>query len=349
MTVWLHDVSSQPGGKELTVIAVPGTVALEQIERNVAYSGLPAVQREILQDLRAKLDAGQLDGPQPDRKDLVGMGLARVVGVGHFEGMVQAAKEGNREPWAERPEAAKLSLLVDLAQEAGPPGAYTLSVIEREVDYDRLPPWRREMLEGLRERHDRGEFDGENPNPHYMGDRVNLALRLAELEARIEDYKHLGDQDRDLGRYHRWGDLLEEAKFDEIMWEIRALHLESEVAAYHILHREVDMARLPEEQRREFLEGRGAEQDSGGASEEPMPTGKEAEALYAEWREDYAARARELAKQDARQLMEAIGSLENRSGEATKPHPSPSEIAERNRGKPAAEKGQQYEKDRGRE
>jgi len=57
-----------------------------------------------------------------------------------------------------------------------------------------------------------------------------------------------------------------------------------------------------------------------GFDEEPMLTGKEAEALHAEIR----------------------------SGEATKPLPSPSEIVEGNRDTAATEKGQHQEKDRGR-
>jgi hypothetical protein len=113
---------------------------------------LPSVQREILQDLRAGLSGPRIDGAQPDHDEQVKMGLARVVGIGHFDGMVQAAKENNDRPWAERLEAEKVRLLVNLAVEAGPPGAYTLAAIEREVDYDRLPPWRRDGLERLRER-----------------------------------------------------------------------------------------------------------------------------------------------------------------------------------------------------
>ena len=63
--------------------------------------------------------------------------------------------------------------------------------------------------------------------------------------------------------------------------------------------------------------------------DDPVPRGKQAEALYAEWREDYAARARESAVQ---------------------PYPSPSEIAERNRGKPAEpDRVQDRDKDRGRD
>src|SRR5437763_1486259 len=80
------DATTDRGDDALEVIAVPGTAALEMVERHVDYAGLPATQREMLQDLRAKLDAGQVGGERPDRKDLVGLALARVVGVGEFDG-----------------------------------------------------------------------------------------------------------------------------------------------------------------------------------------------------------------------------------------------------------------------
>ena len=242
---------------------VPGVAALAAIEREVDYAGLPAVQREMLQDLRARLNAGQFGGEQ----DLAGMALARIVGVGEFEGMLTSWKESDDRPWAEVPEAVKVRVIVDVAQQAGPPGAYTLAVIEREVDYSKLPPWRREAMEGLRARLDRGELDGENPNPAYRGDRAELALRLAELDARVEEDKRIGlVESRD--RRIPWQSLVEEEKFDLIMGEIRELHLESESGAYGVLTREVDMTRPPEG-RREF-EGSRSENAMGSPDRDAL-------------------------------------------------------------------------------
>ena len=198
---------------------------------------------------------GRLGGPQPDQKDLVRMGLARVVGVGAFDQRLKEWKESEDRPWAEMPEDVKVRVLVDLAQDAGPPGAYTLEAIYREVDRSKVSPWRREALDGLRDRLDHGELDGENPNPLYQGDRAELALRMAELEARIEDDKRIGlVESRD--RRTPWRELGEEQKYDLILGNIDELHLGSEASAYLVLAREVDLTRLPEPTRREFEESR---------------------------------------------------------------------------------------------
>ncbi len=247
---------------------VLGVAALAAIEREVDYAGLPTVQREMLEDLRARLDAGQFGGEQPEHKDLAGRALARIVGIGQFEQGLGEWKENEDRPWAEVPEAVKVRVIVDVAQEAGPPGAYTLRAIEREVDYDRLPPWRREALEGLRARLDRGELDGESPDPSYQGDRAELALRLAELDARVEEDKRIGlVESRD--RRIPWQALGEGEKFDLIMGDIRELHLESESGAYGVLVREVDMTRAPEERRREF-EGSRSENAMGSPDRDAL-------------------------------------------------------------------------------
>jgi Ankyrin repeats (3 copies)/Ankyrin repeats (many copies) len=47
--------------------SVPGAYLLNTIEAMVDYDRLPTAQRELLEDLRAKLDAGKLDGPQATR------------------------------------------------------------------------------------------------------------------------------------------------------------------------------------------------------------------------------------------------------------------------------------------
>jgi hypothetical protein len=247
-----RDVDSPDGSEGLEIIRVPGVTVLAEVEAHVDYARLPAVQRDMLEALRRRLDAGPPGDAQPDRKDFVAMRLARIVGVGHLDRMVQTAKESDVRPWAGMPEAEKARVLVDLAAEAGAPGGYALRVVEREVDYDLLPPWRRAALAELRARFDRGALDSENANPLYQGDRAELALRLAELEARVEDAKHIGDADPDPGRYRRWEDLHEEVKLDFILREMRELRLETESATYFVIDREVDIAHVPDKDRREF-------------------------------------------------------------------------------------------------
>jgi hypothetical protein len=223
--------------------AVPGAAVLAAIEREVDYDRLPVAQREMLLELRAKLDAGHLDGPQPDHNDLAGTALARIVGVGQFDRRLGAWKESDEWSWGELAEDSKVRWMVDLAQEVSPPGAYALAAIERDVDYDKLPSWRREALEGLRARLEAGELDGENPNPPYQGDRAEYALRLAMLDAGVEDHKRFGILDNN-GESGAWQELNEEQKFDRIMWDIRKLGLESEPTAYRVIGREVDLTRV---------------------------------------------------------------------------------------------------------
>jgi hypothetical protein len=153
------------------------------------------------------------------------------------------------------PDDVKIQVIVELAEVAGPPGAYTLEAIFREVDRSKLPPWRREALDGLRDRLGHGELGGENPNPLYQGDRAELALRFAELEVRIEDFKQLGVPD---GRGARlaWRELAEGVKFDLILREVDELHLGAEASAFYVIDREVDMTRVPGETRSEFEESR---------------------------------------------------------------------------------------------
>ncbi len=104
---------------------------------------------------------------------------------------------------------------------------------------------------------DRGELAGENPNPMYQDDRAGLALRLCELEARIEDLKHAGDDDWDPDRYRRWEHCLEEVKCRAVLEEVEALGLTTEQAAYEIL-REVDLHEMPEEDQRHVEAARDA-------------------------------------------------------------------------------------------
>jgi len=236
------------------VIRVPGRIALEMVERNVDYAGLLPAQRERLEALRTSLDAGRLGEESPAGEDPVALGLARAMGIGDFEERLKVLKDDEERPWAEVPEDVKVRVLVELATETGPPGAYVLEVITRETDPVRLPKWRREALEGLRAARPRRTRRRESQSCR-SGRPCDLALRLAELEARIKDLKHIGDDDPDPGRYRRWSDLAEEARLDEIMWEARKLHLESEPAAYAVIARAVDLAQLPVETRQEFERG----------------------------------------------------------------------------------------------
>ena len=202
---------------------------------HVDYAGLPPVQRAMLEDLRARVDADGPDDPRPDRKDGAALALARIVGVGELDERLAELKADEERPWAEVPEGVKVRVLVELAAEAGAPGRYALEVIEREVDADRLLPWRWAALEDLRGRFDRGTLDGENANPRDPGDRAGLALRLAELAARVEDARHSGIADADPGRPCPWDDLDEGVKLGLILHEIRELGLESESAAYSVV------------------------------------------------------------------------------------------------------------------
>jgi hypothetical protein len=266
MIVRLEAESFDPGAAGPRVISLPGAVALEAVERHVDYAGLPAAQRELLQDLRAGLDTGRFNTPPSGHRDLLVDGLGRVVGVGHLEGMLQAAREGEGRSWAGRPEAEKVKAIVGQSVETAAPGGYTLAMIEREVDYSGLPPWRREALEGLRDRLDRGEFGGGSGDRLDLDGRADAALRLAELEARVEDEKRLGAPDRD-GKRWPWRELTEEQKLGEIEMEIAELHLGSEPKAYDVISREADMSRVPEERRRAFEEGRLEAQETRAITE----------------------------------------------------------------------------------
>ena len=284
MNVWLGEASFDQGAVGPRVIAVPGAAKLEAVERNIDYAALPAVQREMLEDLRARLDAGQLEGAQTDHKDLVGMGLARVVGVGEFEQGLKWCKEEEDRPWAEVPEGVKVRVPVDLSQVHGPPGAYVLEAIKREVDYGQLPSWRREALEGLRTRLDRGELSGGTRDPLDLDGHVDVAVRLAELKARIEDEKRFASLDGP-ERPVVWQELGEDEKFDRIVREIRDLQLESESAAYYVLGREVDMRGVPQEQRR-VVEDSQAEARPGSAESEPDAFDRVVTNLRQEWYDD---------------------------------------------------------------
>jgi hypothetical protein len=90
---------------------------------------------------------------------------------------------------------------------------------------------------------------GPDPNPSDTGDPAGIAGRLAELEARIGDYQQRGAPDG-AGARRPWGELGERRKLYEIAFEIDELHLGSDPRAHAILAREVDLDRVPEEERR---------------------------------------------------------------------------------------------------
>jgi hypothetical protein len=267
--------------------ALPGEQALVAIERCVDYDKLPPLQREMLQDVREQLDAGQLAAEhQGSRMDRTWISLNWITGIETFERWLERYKaEGlydlpSNIPWAEVPETEKVSSLVGLASHDGPPGEHALAAIEREVDYDRLPPWRRQALEGIRARLDAGELEGHHTRD--LWDRANYALRLAELEARVEDYKHFGGQDN-WGVHRHWQDFSEVEKLDRIVWESGDLHLHSEPRLYEIIDRDVDLTRVPDGRRR------GIESNRETVSIGPEEYQRRKEAKYAPPNEAAAA------------------------------------------------------------
>jgi hypothetical protein len=108
---------------------VPGAEALSAIERNVDYAGLPDHQREMLQNLRARLDAGQLAEPLPGHRDRVEMALSYIVGSAEFEEGLRSLKENRDLPWAELPENVKVNVLRDMEHRVDPAA---LAAIEKE-------------------------------------------------------------------------------------------------------------------------------------------------------------------------------------------------------------------------
>jgi hypothetical protein len=247
---------------------VPGSVTLQAIEREVDEARLPEFTQEMLRALRANLADGHLDGPHPKHNmDRAWMALRDIVAASELELMVETiTQEGGL--WRPIPEDDKAGMIVNLGVAAGSPGTHTLAAIEREVDYDGLSPWRREALQGVRLRLDRGELDGESPDPVYRGDRVNTTLRLAEFEARVQDFKQIGVGDDEV-TLRRWRDLSEGEKFDRIMDEVVGLYLGSESRAYEIIAREVDMTRAPEDPPRQF-EGSRSESALGNPDRDDL-------------------------------------------------------------------------------
>ncbi len=171
---------------------------------------------QMLRDRRARLDAGERGGPPPDHKDLVAMNLAQDRRRRRVRREARGAQAGRRPALGRGARGGEGP--ADRGTGAGgrAAGSYTLEAIYREVG-SKLPLWRREALDGLHDRLDHGELEGENPNPLYQGDRAELALRFAELEARIEDFKQLGVQDAKGTRWP-WREPSDEQRLDRIVW-----------------------------------------------------------------------------------------------------------------------------------
>ena len=187
-------------------LTVPGTAVLEAIERNVDYAGLLVVQREMLTDIRSRLDARRFDATQPGHG--LEIALDQVVDVGFFEESLLIARESKDRPWAEGSEDHKVQRLFQIARDSGSwvdfdvdgttPGVYLLEQSMR----GRLPkarPLLREGLERLRgSQLDRGEFSDDNPSARRDRSR---SIRPAESRAGGD---HPGLQAfRRHGRFHR--------------------------------------------------------------------------------------------------------------------------------------------------
>ncbi len=236
---------------------VRGVDLLVAVERNVDYEGLPTAQGDRLRDLRVQIDAGRIDvSPSPRDLDHAWKAVSWTAGIEAFDRSLDRYKADglynfpNNIPWAEVSADRKASEIVGLALHRHPPGANALAAIEREVDYGQLSDGRREALEGLRAQIDAGGLEGIQPGD--LGDRANHALRLAELEPRVAEYKVNGGPDaRD--NLRPWGALPEVRKLDLIVLECIELRLDFGPSVAGLIDREVDMARVPEA-RREGIE-----------------------------------------------------------------------------------------------
>ena len=208
---------------------VPGDVTLTAIERNVDYDGLPSVQAEMLRVVRQKLDVGDLPEPHPDRgMDRTWRALNSIGSIDKFDRDLEHYKaEGlydrpKNTPWAAVPESKKVSALVRLrARTDGPPGATSWRrSSERSITMaprGAARPWK-------------GCADGWTPASSTATSRATrktapiTRCAIAEFEAHVEDYKHLGGRD-EWGVDHRWKEFGEGEKLDRIVRETGSLHL----------------------------------------------------------------------------------------------------------------------------
>jgi hypothetical protein len=232
----------------------PGGELLAAVDRHVDPDGLSPPQRDMFRDVRASFDAGHLDGMDSGgRMGSAYHALSWIAGIEDFDRWLDKYKQDglygrpNNTPWADVAEVEKVHAIVGMAQREKPPGDYALAAIEREVDYASLPEGRREALESLRSRIDAGELEGHQPRD--LADRANYALRLAEFEQRIEDYKRDGDPWQGEARIS-WESLPEVRKLDLIVQESGSQHLHFEPRTHEIIDREVDLSRVPEGRRR---------------------------------------------------------------------------------------------------
>ena len=97
---------------------VPGSVTLRMIEREVKDAGLPAVEREMLGNAKARIETGQLDGPHPNRRmDRAWMALRDIVAVSEFQWRLEAHTLEDRW-WADVPDDRKVGMMVAMGLEA---------------------------------------------------------------------------------------------------------------------------------------------------------------------------------------------------------------------------------------
>jgi hypothetical protein len=279
---------------------VPGTAVLAAIERNIDYAGLPPAQGDMLNDLRRRLDAGKFSGSLAEEGDTVGTALSRIVDAGFLEEALREAKESADKLWSEIPEDRKVRRIIGMALDSGvwadweydglTPGGHVLATIEREVDYTKLAPWRREGLVSLRARLDASELDGESPICSDRG--AGYALRMAELEADIEDGKHFGATVQRPVEI-AWAELTEAEKLDSIERAIVYLGLDGASKPVDIICREVNLDGVPDDRRQRALERRD---DDDWEPDETRPAlemaCKEAEASLGS---DIVQRARQAA------------------------------------------------------
>jgi hypothetical protein len=110
---------------------------------------------------------------------------------------------GKEIPWAEASPLNKVDAITWAALSVslkGPavPGGHALASIERNVDYDGLPPLQREMLRGVRQQLDTGYLPG--PLPDRGMDRtwkaLNWIVGVDKFDRWLDRYKAEGLYDR---------------------------------------------------------------------------------------------------------------------------------------------------------
>jgi hypothetical protein len=252
---------------------VPGAAVLAAIERNIDYAGLPVVQQTMLRDLRARLDVGE--AYLANKEDLVGNVLQQIVDTGFLEQWLRAEKNSEEPRWSGISEDDKVWRIIAIANESGmwapwggdgtASGNHVLETIEREVDYAKLAPWRREGLKALRTQLDRGQFAGDSLYAVDVNNRLRDGLRRMELEATVQDYKHYGAAVTRPVQLP-WAEISEEEKLGKIERAISLLTLDDAWKPVDMIEREVDLAAVSDYRRQRALTRR---LDGGCEPDEP--------------------------------------------------------------------------------